>query len=95
MNESRLISFENASRLLGGLHSNTLRQRKGGTENLTRVYGFGRRVMLIREEVEALVDYQIAQVWQRNGIAGNCCASQDNHFRNAAMIKQVYSRRLK
>lgn len=61
MNESRLISFEDASRLLGGLHPNTLRQRKGGTENLTHVYGFGRRVMLILEEVEALVDYQIAQ----------------------------------
>jgi len=31
MNESLLISFEEAARLLGGLHPNTLRQRKAGT----------------------------------------------------------------
>jgi cysteine synthase A len=37
MNESLLIDFEEAGRLLGGLHPNTLRQRKGGTENLTHV----------------------------------------------------------
>src|SRR6266542_6897137 len=43
MNESLLISFEEAGRLLGGLHPNTLRQRKAGTENLTHVTGFGRR----------------------------------------------------
>lgn len=61
MIESRLISFEDAGRMLGGLHPNTLRQRKGGSENLTHVYGFGRRVMLIREEVESLVDFKIAQ----------------------------------
>jgi hypothetical protein len=59
MSESRLISFEEAGRLLGGLHSNTVRQRKGGTDNLTHVPGFGRRVMLIREEVEKLVDLKI------------------------------------
>ena len=59
--ESRLISFEEAGRLLGGLHSNTLRQRKGGTETLTHVTGFGRRVMLIREEVEALINSRISQ----------------------------------
>ena len=61
MNESLLIDFEEAGRLLGGLHPNTLRQRKGGTENLTHVSGFGRRVMLVREEVNALVESKIAQ----------------------------------
>jgi hypothetical protein len=61
MNESRLISFDEAGRLLGGLHPNTLRERKGGTENLTHIRGFGRRVMLLREEVHTLVDLKIAQ----------------------------------
>lgn len=61
MNESLLISFEEAGRLLGGLHPNTLRQRKAGTDNLTHVTGFGRRIMLLREEVNALVDSKIAQ----------------------------------
>lgn len=61
MKESRLISFEEAGRLLGGLHPNTLRQRKGGTDTLTHVTGFGRRVMLIREEVEALINSKISQ----------------------------------
>jgi hypothetical protein len=61
MNQSRLISFQEASQLLGGLHTNTLRQRKGGCENLTHVAGFGRRVMLIREEVESLVQLRIDQ----------------------------------
>ena len=61
MNESLLISFEEAARLLGGLHPNTLRQRKAGTENLTHVTGFGRRIMLLREEVNALIDSKIAQ----------------------------------
>jgi hypothetical protein len=61
MNESLLISFEEAGRLLGGLHPNTLRQRKAGTENLTHVTGFGRRVMLLREEVSSLVELKIAQ----------------------------------
>src|SRR6266536_2114546 len=61
MNESLLINFEEAGRLLGGLHPNTLRQRKAGTENLTHVTGFGRRVMLLREEVNALVELKIAQ----------------------------------
>lgn len=61
MNESLLISFEEAGRLLGGLHPNTLRQRKAGTENLTHVTGFGRRVMLLREEVDALVELKITQ----------------------------------
>jgi hypothetical protein len=61
MNQSRLISFQEASQLLGGLHTNTLRQRKGGSEKLTHVAGFGRRVMLIREEVESLVQLRIDQ----------------------------------
>jgi hypothetical protein len=61
MNESLLMSFEEAGRLLGGLHPNTLRQRKAGTENLTHVTGFGRRIMLLREEVSALVVLKIAQ----------------------------------
>jgi len=61
MSESLLIDFEEAGRLLGGLHPNTLRQRKGGTENLTHISGFGRRVMLVREEVNALVESKIAQ----------------------------------
>ena len=61
MNQSRLISFQEASQLLGGLHTSTLRQRKGGSENLTHVAGFGRRVMLIREEVESLVQLRIDQ----------------------------------
>jgi hypothetical protein len=61
MNESLLISFEEAGRLLGGLHPNTLRQRKAGTENLTHVTGFGRRIMLLREEVNALIELRISQ----------------------------------
>jgi hypothetical protein len=62
MCESRLISFEQASQLLGGddgLHPNTIRQRKGGTENLTHVGGFGRRKFLIRAEVLELVEKKI------------------------------------
>ena len=61
MSESPLISFEEAGRLLGGLHPNTLRQRKAGTENLTHVTGFGTRVMLLREEVNELLELKIAQ----------------------------------
>lgn len=63
--DSRLISFEAAAVLIGGgeggLHPNTIRQRKGGTEELTHVPGFGRRVFLIRAEVMALVDRKISQ----------------------------------
>lgn len=58
---SKLISFEEAAELLGGINSSTIRQRKGGTEGLTHVRGFGRRVFLIRSEVLALVDRKIAQ----------------------------------
>jgi hypothetical protein len=59
--ESRLISFEDGAMLLGGMHPNTIRQRKAGTENLTHVHGFGRRIFLIRSEVEALVEEKISQ----------------------------------
>lgn len=59
--ESPLISFDEAAQMLGGLHPNTLRQRKAGTERLTHVRGFGKRVMLLREEVNALVELKIAQ----------------------------------
>ena len=67
------MSFEEASTLMGGLHPNTIRQRKGGTANLTHVPGFGRRVFLVRAEVEKLVADRIAQAQaehrkQRNGL---------------------------
>ena len=57
---SRLISFKDAGVLCGGLSPSTFRERKAGTHNLTHV-NFGRRVMLIREEVEALIEFKIAQ----------------------------------
>lgn len=60
MSESQLISFEEAGKLMGGLHANTLRQRKAGTAFLTHV-PMGRRVMLIRAEVEKLIEDRIAQ----------------------------------
>lgn len=59
--DPRLMSFEEAAQHLGGLHPNTIRQRKGGTEELTHVPGFGRRVFLIRSQVLELVDRKIAQ----------------------------------
>lgn len=59
--DSRLISFDEAAELMGGLHPNTIRQRKGGTGSLTHVSGFGRRVFLVRAEVMELVDRKIAQ----------------------------------
>lgn len=61
MNESPLISFEDAAALLGGMHPNTIRQRKAGTELLTHVPGFGRRVFLVRTEVMELLERKIAQ----------------------------------
>lgn len=60
MSESPLISFEEAGKLMGGLHANTLRQRKAGTAFLTHV-PMGRRVMLIRAQVEELIEQKIAQ----------------------------------
>ena|SRR5258708_39582835 len=59
--DSRLMSFAEAGQLLGGMHPNTIRQRKGGTEALTHVPGFGRRVFLVRAQVMALIDQKIAQ----------------------------------
>lgn len=59
--DPRLISFEDAAKLLGGMHPNTIRQRKGGTELLTHVPGFGRRVFLIRAEVSELVERKIEE----------------------------------
>lgn len=57
---SKLISFEEAGEMFGGLHANTLRQRKAGTESLTHV-PVGRRLFLIRAEVEELIDLKIKQ----------------------------------
>lgn len=59
--DPRLISFKDAAKLLGGMHPNTIRERKGGTELLTHVSGFGSRVFLIRAEVEELVDRKIKE----------------------------------
>lgn len=63
--DSRLISFEEAARLIGGeqggLHPNSIRQRKAGTDMLTHVPGFGRRVFLIRSEVMELIEDRIKQ----------------------------------
>lgn len=50
--ERDLITFNEASLILP-LHHTTFRQRKAGTDELTHVR-FGRRVFLIRTEVEAL-----------------------------------------
>lgn len=58
--DKRLISFADAAEMTG-LHPNTIRERKGGTENLTHVSGFGRRKFLVRSEVLELVDRKIAQ----------------------------------
>ena len=57
---SRLISFKDAAELAGGLHPNTFRQRKAGTEHLTHVE-LGRRVMLVRSEVEEWIEKKIQQ----------------------------------
>jgi len=57
--DSRLVSMSDAAEMLGGLSPRTIAQRKGGTEHLTHVPGFGRRVFLIRSEVEALVAERI------------------------------------
>lgn len=59
--DSRLVSFKEAAELMGGMHPNTIRQRKGGTEELTHVSTFGRRVFLVRSEVEDLIEKRIAQ----------------------------------
>lgn len=51
MSESPLISFQEAARLAGGMHPNTFRQRKAGTDNFTHV-PIGRRVFLKRAEFQ-------------------------------------------
>lgn len=58
--KSPLMSFEEAGGLMQ-LHPNTIRQRKGGTDLLTHVPGFGRRVFLVRSEVMELLDRKIAE----------------------------------
>lgn len=58
--DSRLISFTEAS-LLIGVSASAIRQRKSGTQTLTHVPGFGSRVFLIRAEVEALITERIEQ----------------------------------
>lgn len=58
MSESRLISMKDAAILAGGLHPNTFRNRKAGTENFTHV-PIGRRVMLLRSEFEEWLDARI------------------------------------
>jgi hypothetical protein len=55
--QSPLISFEQAAEILP-LHHTTFRQRKAGTEELTHVR-LGRRVFLVRTEVEALAHKKI------------------------------------
>lgn len=59
MSQSRLISFKDAAELAGGLHPNTFRQRKAGTEHFTHVE-IGRRVFLLREEFNEWLDKKIA-----------------------------------
>ena len=65
MSQSRLISMMDAGKLAGGLHPNTFRQRKAGTDHFTHVE-IGSRVMLIREEVEEWLDARIAQAQAEN-----------------------------
>lgn len=65
MNESPLISFEDAAKLLGGLNHSTIRKRKAGTEMLTHV-PMGRRKMLIRAEVEELAEKVIQRAVEQD-----------------------------
>lgn len=58
MPQPQLVSFEEGAEMLQ-LHHTTVRQRKGGTEMLTHVSGFGRRKFLIRAEVEALIQAKL------------------------------------
>lgn len=53
--ESKWISFEDAGKLAGGLHPNTFRQRKCGTDHFVHV-PVGRRVMLLRAQVEEWIE---------------------------------------
>lgn len=56
--QSRLISMKDAAALAGGLHPNTFRNRKAGTENFTHV-PIGRRVMLLRAEFDEWLESRI------------------------------------
>lgn len=56
---SRLISFQEAAKEAGGLHPNTFRQRKAGTDHFTHV-PIGRRVFLLREEFDEWLTKKIA-----------------------------------
>lgn len=60
MSESRLISFKEASQLAGGLHPNTFRQRKAGTDKITHV-PIGRRVFMLRVEFDEWLEDRIIQ----------------------------------
>lgn len=61
---SPLVSFEEAGLFLR-LHHTTLRQRKAGTDQLTHVRQ-GRRVFLVRTEVEALARQVIKSAQSEN-----------------------------
>lgn len=65
MSESKWISFDDAAALAGGLHPNTFRQRKAGTDHFTHV-PVGRRVMLIRAEVEEWIEKKTLQAIAEN-----------------------------
>ena len=65
MTESIWISFDEAAKLAGGLHPNTFRQRKAGTDHFTHV-AVGRRVMLLRAEVEEWIEKKTQQALAEN-----------------------------
>jgi len=65
MSASIWISFKDAAELAGGLHPNTFRQRKAGTEHFTHVQ-VGRRVMLIRSELEEWIQKKTNQALAEN-----------------------------
>lgn len=64
MSATPLISFEEAGEILP-LHHTTFRQRKAGTQDLTHVR-LGRRVFLVRSEVEALAQKLIKSAKAEN-----------------------------
>jgi hypothetical protein len=74
--DPHLMSFAEAGQFLGGISESSIRQRKCGTESLTHVSGFGRRVFLIRAEVEDLVAKKIEQ-------------AKASHRKNFRLIKQA------
>jgi hypothetical protein len=89
MSESLLISFEEAGRLLGGLHPNTLRQRKAGTENLTHITGFGRRIMLLHsDKAKQFIRFEIAlqEVKNKQFFEADKLARMDNVLARRAYI---------